>query len=526
MNSRFFSVCLLLPLSLVGSTAGAQERRSLTEQDVVAAAVMNNPTLHVALLRAQQSRYNVSAEQALYTPVFDANAGYTRVRTPSLVGPTYDMAGRLIVPAGTRVGGSEVVDVGAGITKPFAYGTVLSASLSGQRSSRTSLEEQQLLGASGPGYALVGRLTATQPLLRGAGSELGLASLRQAKLNLTANQLAAQAAASALLSDVVSAYWELWYSAEVVHINEASRELARVQQEQARQQVESGALAPASALPYATQLAVLEEAVLAARTDVRQRELSLSQLLGQAAGVGQGLSASDGPAAPVADELALPSAVNDALRNSYARKQLQTQLAILKDQLRLAGDPLRPRLDVDAYVQAQGLGNQRVPPAFQQFGEMEAVSAHVGLTFEMPLTDTRRSSQIQAAQMAAHVAEKQLQENELAVRSSVASAIAQRSAAREKLELASQTEKIAKQQAEAERARFLAGSSIAITVQQAEDSYRQAQLRVQRARVDLVLADLSLAELRGHLLERYAGAVQRLPAQARTTLNPEAAGNF
>jgi outer membrane protein TolC len=248
--------------------------------------------------------------------------------------------------------------------------------------------------------------------------------------------------------------------------------------------------------------------------------------LGQSSGVGDSLAATDGPQVPQEDEPALPSAVNDALRTSYARKQLQTQLAIVKDQLKIAGDPLRPRLDLDAYVQAQGLGNQRVPPAFQQFGQMDAVSAHVGLTFEMPLTDTRRSSQIQAAQLAAHVAEKQLQENELELKSSVASAIAQRRAAREKLGLAGQTEKIARAQAEAERARFLAGGSIAITVQQAEDSYRQAQLRVQRARVDLVLADIALAELRGQLLTRYADAVKHLPADARATLANDAAGNF
>lgn len=526
MNSRFFFGSVLLPLLLLSSSGLAQEPRTLSERDVVAVAVMNNPTLHVALLRAQQSRYNVSAEEALFTPIFDASAGYTHTRTPSLFGPTFDVSGAQTSPPTTRIGGSETVDVGAGITKPFAYGTVLSASLSGQRSSRTSLEQQVLFGTSGPGYALVGRLAATQPLLRGVGTDLGLASLRQAKLNLTANQLAAQAAASALLSQVVSAYWELWYSAEAVNINEKSRELSKVQEEQARQQVQSGALAPASALPYATQVAVLEEAVLAARTDVRQRELSLSRLLGQSAAVGASLSVADGPPPPTADEPSLPSAVNDALRNSYARKQLQTQLAIIKDQLRVTGDPLRPRLDVDAYVQAQGLGNRSVPPALQQFGQMDAVSAHVGLTFEMPLTDTRRQSQIQAAQFAAHVAEKQLQENELEVRSSVASAIAQRRAAAEKLELAGRTETIAHAQVEAERERFKAGGSIAITVQQAEDSYRQAQLRVQRARVDLVLADLGLVELRGQLLTRYADAVKRLPAEQRVTLSNDGAGNF
>jgi outer membrane protein TolC len=279
-------------------------------------------------------------------------------------------------------------------------------------------------------------------------------------------------------------------------------------------------------LPYATQLAQLDEAVLAARTDVRQRELALAQLLGDQRGFGQSLAAADAPEPPSTDEPVEARAVSDALAHSYVRKQLQTQLAILKDQLKIAGDPLRPRLDLDAYLQAQGLGNGRVPPALQQFGQMDAVSAHVGLTFEMPLTDTRRSAQIQSAQFAAHVAEKQIEENELSIRSSVASAVAQRRAARQKLELAGQTAKVALAQAEAERARFQAGGSIAIAVQQAEDALRQAQLREQRARVDLVLADLALAQLRGQLLQRYADAVQKLPAEQRATLTHDAAGNF
>jgi hypothetical protein len=64
-------------------------------------------------------------------------------------------------------------------------------------------------------------------------------------------------------------------------------------------------------------------------------------------------------------------------------------------------------------------------------------------------------------------------------------------------------------------------------VQQAEDSYRQAQLRVQRARVELVLADLNLSTLRGQLLTRYADAVQQLPAAQRIELSSQAGlGNF
>jgi outer membrane protein len=532
MNSRSLSCALSGCLLAFATSARAQAPQSLSERQIVAAAVASNPTLHVALLRAQQSRYALSAEQALYVPVFDANAGYTHSRIPSLVSrqvTTADGMGGMtttFVPD-TRVTGSDVVDIGAGITKPFAYGTIVAASVAGQRSSRASLEQAALFGANGPGYSILARLSATQPLLRGAGTDVGLASLRQAKLTLSENQLGAQQAASQLLSQVVSAYWELWYSAEVVRINQASRELAKVQQEQAQQQVASGALAPASALPYATQVAQLEEAVLASQTDVRQRELGLAQLLGKPGGVGANLRAADTPEPPAADEPSEGAVIAEALKNSYTRRQLQAELSIVKDQLKIAGDPLRPRLDLDAYVQAQGLGNQRVPPAFEQFGRFDAVSAHVGLTFEMPLSDARRSAQIQSATLAAHVAEKQIEQNELDIRSNVASAIAQLRAARDRLALSTRTESVAKQQAEAERARFLAGGSIAITVQQAEDSYRQAQLRVQRARVDLVLADLNLLTLRGQLLSRYADAVQQLPAAQRVELSDQAVrGNF
>lgn len=495
-------------LALPAVASAQTPARALSEQDVVASAVAKNPTLHVALLRASQSRYKVTAEQALYTPIFDANAAYLHSRAPQLTGD-----------GGTRVSTVDSYELGTGITKPFAFGTVVSASLTGQRASRFTTLDSALAGnVSGPSYALIGQLALTQPLLRGRGEEVGLASLRQAKLALGASELAAQETASSLLSSVVSAYWELWYAGEVVRIFEQSRDLARVQEEQAKQQVQSGALAPASALPYATQVAELEEAVLASRTELRQRELALAQLLGEPRAVGMGMVASDVPQPETADDPVEARAVSEALEKSYARKQLQAQLAIAKDQLKISGDPLRPRLDLDAYVQAQGLGDRSVPDAMEQFGKLQAVSAHVGLTFETPFSDTRRNAQVQSAQLAAHMTERQLDENELAIRSTVASALTRRRSAREKLTLSSQTERVAQAQAEAERARFLAGGSIALLVQQAEDSLRQAQLRAQRARIDLVLADLALAEVRGQLLGRYASAVRALPGPDRSTL--------
>jgi hypothetical protein len=106
-----------------------------------------------------------------------------------------------------------------------------------------------------------------------------------------------------------------------VRINQASLELAKVQQEQANQQVASGALAPASALPYATRVAELEESLLGARTEVTRRELLLAQLLGEPGGLADTpgtLGASESPAGPSADEPALGPAP-DGTRIAFQR---------------------------------------------------------------------------------------------------------------------------------------------------------------------------------------------------------------
>jgi outer membrane protein len=485
----------------VPSQASPPSARALSEQTAVERAVAQNPNLHVALLQATQGEYDVKAEEGLYSMLGSANTAVTHTRQPGL-----DSDG------GVGISTSDTIDVGAGLTKPFPFGTVVGATIGGQRTVRTgSVSLGEPARTLGPGYSLVGQLTLTQPFLRGAGEDVGLASLRQARLRRTAAALAADATASALLNEVLRAYWELWYADQVIRINEASRELAREQARQATEQVRSGALAEIDALTYQTRSAELDEAVVLAVTDRRQRSLSLGLLLGESAGAGPELATSDSLPEPIAGPADTAGALADAEKASPDLLQLQAQIEIVQDQLKIAGDPLRPRLDLDAYVQVQGLGNREVPPAFEQAGRLEAVSAHVGLTFEAPLDGTRRRSQIASAQLSQHIAKKQLEASRQRLRTDVMSALAARDAAEKRVEVASETVRVSGSQAEAERRRFTAGISIALQVQEAENSLRQAQLRLERARVDMVLSEIALAYLRGRLLERYRGVLARLP---------------
>jgi outer membrane protein TolC len=162
----------------------------------------------------------------------------------------------------------------------------------------------------------------------------------------------------------------------------------------------------------------------------------------------------------------------------------------------------------------QGFGNQRIPPAFEQAGRFEAVSAGVGLTFEAPIDGTRRRAQIASALLDTHIAAGQLEATRQRLRSDVLSALSARESAEKRVQVASETVRVAGAQAEAERRRFAAGTSIAIQVQEAEDSLRQAELRLERARVDRTLSDVTLAYLRGRLLERYRTVMAGLPAGA------------
>jgi outer membrane protein len=504
MNDRCLLRVLLIGVGILLAPGGRAEtgtRQTLSELDAVQAAVEHNPNLHVALLRETQARAAVSAEEGLYAPVFSASAGVTHARQPSMA-----RGGDVSVST------SDTMDLGAGITQAFPLGTVLSATLQGQRSLRrspiTAASTSEL--TLGPGYSLTGQISAVQPLLRGAGTEVGRASLRAARQSRTIATLSAQQTASELMRDVLLAYWELWYADAVIRIDEASRDLAVEQERQASEQAASGAIARGDALPYRTQRAQLEEAVVTARADRLAKALTLAGLLGDPDRAQRDLRAGAARPGDVEEGPTATQATSEAVEASYQLRQLEAQIDLARDQARTAGDSLRPRLDLEAYAQAQGLGYRAVPPAFEQFGRMQAVSVHAGVTFEMPLTDQRREAQIEEARLAIHIAEKQLEAARQQLRSQVLSAIADKESARTRLAVSEETEKIAREQAEAERTRFQAGASVALQVQVAEDSWRQAQLRVLRARVDVTLADIELAHLRGRLLERYAGVIQRL----------------
>lgn len=497
----------LLPLSALvlfasfPAVVAAQQTRTLTERQAIEEALAKNPSLQASMIDAAAAQQGVLAEEGRFVPVFEADAGFTHSEMPRLRTGS----------SGVTVSQSNTWAVGSQLTHTFPWGTQLTLRVDGTRSTNRT---QLLPGTDqyvtlGPGYDLTGRLTLVQPLLRGAGTDVGEAALRQARLARTASERAQDVAASQLLRDVLTAYWDLWYQDRSVEIEKSSRDLAVKQRDEARARQQSGALAPVDVLSFETQVAQRDQSLASAEVQRQQQALQLQQLLGKGDFV-QGVKTS---AATPPESLRTPPTRRDVLKaavdQSLEVKQAQAQLDLARDKLKTAGENERPRLDLEGYVQSEGLAYKDVPPAFERFGTGQALSAHIGIVFELPLSDTTLTAQRRSAMLAVDSAEAKLAAARQQAESQAAAQLAQARSAARRVKLAETAAEAAKKQLAAQQARYAQGAGTAIEVQQAQDALRQAQLSVERARVDRVEAILSLEHLTGELLRAHAGAVKK-----------------
>ncbi|HTM44021.1 MAG TPA: TolC family protein [Polyangiaceae bacterium] len=480
------------------SPSDGSPAQTINLDQALSEAMAHNPNLRAVLYDYRQAQAAQDAEEGLYRPSLILDSGITHSKTP-----------RLTV-GGTTISNSDMMEVGAELHKTFASGTALILRMQGDRteSSAPFGTGQASSVQLGPGYGMTGKLSLVQPLLRGFGNRVGLSTLRQAQFARSGKEQTRDRTASETLRDVVVGYWELWYAQKALEIEEAARDLAKQTQDETQARIAAGATAPVDLLTYQTRTNDLELSVLAARSTQTEAASNLNLLLGINGGPNSTLIATEPamPNAPLADS---GRVIQTAVEQSYEVKELEAQLRIAEDKARVAGEAERSRLDLDAYVQGQGLGNDRVPPAFEQFGTGDAVSAHVGLTLELPLSGARYSAEkrqaIAAIQSArAHIA--------AAVQAAAANAkreLLHLEQAQRRREVAELTVQIALANVVAQQQRYQHGDAIALEVNTAEDELRHARLNLERARVDEAQANIRIAHLNGRLLAQYSSIVPK-----------------
>ncbi|HEX5660612.1 MAG TPA: TolC family protein, partial [Polyangiales bacterium] len=339
-----------------------------------------------------------------------------------------------------------------------------------------------------------------QPLWRGRGRAIGEASILAARVTRTQNEHTRDRVSSETLRDVLTAYWELWYADAAVLIQQQAREVAARQRDEADARARSGSLAPAEVLTFDTQVATSDQDVLNASVDRAARVHELERL------VGGGTLSFDvlGDEPPASGGYARQSIEERAVSDATEVREKLSALALARLQQKTADDPKKPQLDLDTFVQTQGIGLESYADSASQFVSGDVISGFMGLTFSAPVNTRVQRAEAAKARLATEVAEEQLRETKQRVLSQVRGALDKEAAGAQKVELAERTVGIAERQLSAEQARYQSGSSTSIAVLEAQNAVRSAKLRLARARADWSESALVLDHLSGDLLARYA----------------------
>lgn len=476
------------PASALVVPARDPSRRGLTLEQAVALARRNSPTQSAVELTRERARAAVRAEEGRYPFLLGGDAGYTRATVPRL-GPEDSV----------RSTTSQSLTLGAAIRRNFPIGT--SAEIRVEAESFDDLSDNDPLLSTGSGYGMSARASLAQPLLRGAGSRVGEAELRAARVSRDSADRTVRRVSSELVRDVMLLYWELWFAEAAIEIERGALALAREQEREALVKVEQGALALADSFAFSTRVAELEESLVSAENQRAQRALSLSVALGATDDGASRLSAAS--ALPEPGPLSNRRAIETALASgSVELAELEHDVRLAAVRAEVAGEASRPRLDVEGYLETQGVG-ERLSSAAERAAGGNYWIAHVGLVGELPLDRTRYDAERTGALLAVRIAEQNLKAARVRLASEAAVAVENESASLRRLALAQRTLAVAEKSYAAESARFELGQSIPIQVRQAEDELRRARLRVTRARVDVIQEQVTLAHLQGELIERF-----------------------
>jgi outer membrane protein TolC len=524
MSRRGSALLLLVTLASAPRVHAQDVEQSASELDqsqVVASVRAHNPNVQAALYGLESSKKDVLRLDAKYTPSVVLDGSASDISTPSLY------------PSGVSKNRTRRVDLGGELRKHLLWGTDLTLRVSGNV--QESIFVRPAIGAAGaptgavgaggfgggfvpagrygPGLGWLAKLTLKQPLLRGRGEDVAQADLNAARATEGVAEQTGTRVVSETLRDALGAYWELWYANTALAIQIAARGVAERQVAEANARVATGSLAPVEVLAFETELSSREEDVAKAVAERKRSELELQRLLGEDAE--RPLTVSARPP-EVAAALSQALLEERALAQSAEVRESQGTLQLAVVRARTASDPLRQRLDLDAYVQGQGLSNREHKPVYGEdmmtvidtttgdFQSLAAWGAFVGLTYEIPVSKQAEHAAAAKAQADVREAEAQLQGVRQRVIADVRKAIEQQHAQERSVALAERTREIATRQLAAEEARFKTGAGTTLQVIQAEDKRRAAELRVARAQADLAETALRLDHLTGQLLAKVA----------------------
>lgn len=467
--------------ALVAAPLGASAT-PLTVDQAIARAATENPSLRASLADVEAAHLGAEAAVGDRDPTLAATVqgsyGENASGTDD-VGGTGTISSKVAITyttdIGTKLEVGTTTDLG---WRPTASGTISAA----------------------PTVTALAYVSARQPLLRGAGTDVNRASIVQADLGEAQARKQQALTASSTALDVLSAYWELWYADRAVAVQDEARRIAAKDYEDARaRREELGTGTELDMLTFSQNLASLEDGLAQAKATRDTRAIALGRLLGM--GAAEALQIEPIDALPTLPSLAPTEAlVATALDRSPDLGALRVGIDLAKVRLDTAIDADQPQLDLFVTGSA-GAQFSNYAGDYTFIGGRPTFSVVGGLSLSLPLGGGAAPSQRAKSTVELHAAEDRYQAKVDQIAQDVATKRIDATTAASGVALAEKTVSIAERVAKAQADKFALGTGDATDVVRAEQSVREAELRLLRAKVSAVTSGYALEHTTGDLID-------------------------
>lgn len=229
---------------------------TLTVQDAILVGLQNNVALRVQKYNVPISRSREFNQRAAFDPT--VSGSIQGGRTASARGSGDNPPAR----------STDSISGNIGIEEFLPTGTTIGAQYSSNNSFYSDAASNSRL-----------QLTATQALLRGAGLDVNLASLRSAEVATKITQYELRSFAEQLVDSIEETYWDLAFAERQVLIVQTALDVAKEQLRQTNEGIGVGRISPSERAAADAEVALRQEALINAKSTLETTRLRFLRLV-------------------------------------------------------------------------------------------------------------------------------------------------------------------------------------------------------------------------------------------------------
>ncbi|MGB8355011.1 MAG: TolC family protein [Chthoniobacteraceae bacterium] len=394
-----------------------------------------------------------------------------------------------------------------GLTQLTPLGTQFSLNVN-------SSSSQESLGILFAEYSSLANLNVSQPLLRGFGTDITQAQIRIARLGEQVADAAFLSQLEQVVSNVVTAYYELIYAQDNLVSQQTSLDLAQNLLDDNKMRVKIGVMTPLDISQATSEVASRRDAVLQARQSLSEQENALKTLITDdfASMVGQRLVPID---RPVEDLSAKPpfASMGAALKNRPDYREAIKVAEQSKIQLVFSKNQILPQLNLNASYGFGGLGSN-LENSFNRVASASYPQWYVGVNVQFPFGNHEARGQRDVAQLQKAQRLLELKKLEQTILVQVNNAANRVKTNQERITVSRTATAYARDALKAEQKKLGAGSTTTYTVLQMQRDVAQAETNELRAIADLHESEVELYRVEGTTLDEYHIALEHSPVKA------------